>query len=247
MERELTHREIEELLGAYALDAVPDDERELVEQHLRECARCRQELAEHREAAALLALGAPAPEGLWDQISGSIAGQPPRKKLAPVRRQGPWRAGWGVAAAVATAAAVVTGFMGVRLVEQGDEIRDIRRLVQVQGLEGVAAGIASDPASLHVPLVAEEGSTLATVVVLPNGKGFLLRPLLPALSEDRTYQLWALVGEGTVSAGVLGPKPSVTAFSVDMPVDGFAISEEMHGGVAVPQSAPIAVGMIETN
>jgi anti-sigma-K factor RskA len=247
MERELTHGEIEELLGAYALDAVPDDERELVEQHLRECAQCRQELAEHREAAALLALGAPAPEGLWDQISGSIAGQPPKKKLAPVRRPSPWRAGWGVAAAVATAAAVVTGFMGVRLVEQGDEIRDIRQLVRAQGLEGVASQFASDPTSLHVSLVAEEGSTLATVVVLPNGKGFLVRPLLPSLPPDRTYQLWALVGKGTVSAGTLGNRPSLTPFKVDMPVDGFAISEEMYGGAATPQSPPIAVGMIETN
>lgn len=247
MERELTHGEIEELLGAYALDAVPDDERELVEQHLRECAQCRQELAEHREAAALLALGAPAPEGLWDQISGSIAGQLPKKNLAPVRRQGPWRAGWGVAAAVAAVAVVVTGFMGMRLVQQGDQIDELGAAVLKTGLETAASAAASDERSIHVPLLAEEGSTLATVVVLPDGKGYLLRPLLPALSEDRTYQLWALVGEGTVSAGVLGNRPSITAFSVDMPVDGFAISEEMHGGVAVPQSAPIAVGMIETN
>lgn len=246
MERELTHDESEELLGAYALDAVTDDERDLLERHLRECARCRQELAEHRESAALLALGSPAPEGLWDRISGSIAGQPPKKKLAPVGRQGPWRAGWGVAAAVATAAAVVTGFMGVRLVQQEDQIRDIRRVVRAQGLQGVAAETAQDQTSLHVPLVAEEGSTLATVVVLPNGKGFVIRPLLPSLPKDRTYQLWALVGKGTVSAGVLGNRPTLTAFSVDMPVDGFAISEERHGGVPVPQTPPIAVGMIET-
>jgi hypothetical protein len=246
MERELTHEESEELLGAYALDAVTDDERTQVERHLHECARCRQELAEHRESAALLALGAPAPAGVWDRISGAIGGEPPKKKLAPVGRQGPWRAGWGVAAAVATAAAVVTGFMGVRLVDQGDQIRDIRQLVRAQGLQGVAAEYAQDPTSRHVPIVAEEGSTLATVVVLPNGKGFVIRPLLPSLPEGRTYQLWALVGKGTVSAGLLGNRPTLTPFSVDMPVDGFAISEEQHGGVPVPKSPPIAVGMIQT-
>jgi hypothetical protein len=246
MERQLTHEETQELLGAYALDAVAEDERDLVERHLRECARCRQELAEHREAAALLAHGAPAPAGLWDQISGAIAGQLPEKTLVPVR-PGRLRPGWGVAAAVAAAAAVVTGVMGIRLVQQGDQIQDIRRLVHTQGLETAASAAAADPSAQHVSLVAEEGSTLGTVVLLPSGKGYLIRPLLPPLSEDRTYQLWALVGRATVSAGVLGNKPNVTAFSVDMPVDGFAISEERHGGVPVPQTPPIAIGRIETS
>ena len=40
-----THQEIEELLGAYALDAVDDDERDLVEAHLAGCPRCRAEVA----------------------------------------------------------------------------------------------------------------------------------------------------------------------------------------------------------
>lgn len=246
MERELTHGESEELLGAYALDAVPDDERELVEQHLRECARCRQELAEHREAAALLALGAPAPEGLWDQISGSIAGQPPRKEL-PVLRPRRSRARWGTAVAAAAVAVAVVGFMGVRLVQQGDQIDELRDDFRSDGIAAAAERAIDNPSSQRVALVAEEGSTLATVVVLPNGIGFLTDPRLPALPEDRTYQLWALVGEATVSAGVLGNEPGVTAFSVDLPVDGFAISEEMHGGVPVPSAAPIAVGTIRTS
>lgn len=245
MERELTHGEIEELLGAYALDAVPDDERELVEQHLRECAQCRQELAEHREAAALLALGAPAPEGLWDQISGSIAGQPPKKEL-PVLRPRRSRARWGTAVAAAAVAAAVVGFMGVRLVQQGDAIDQLERS-RSDGIETAAERAIDNPSSQKVALVAEEGSTLATVVVLPNGIGFLTDPRLPTLPENRTYQLWALVGEATVSAGVLGNEPGVTAFSVDLPVDGFAISEEMHGGVPVSSAAPIAVGTIRTS
>jgi hypothetical protein len=241
------HEETQELLGAYALDAVSDDERDLVDQHLRECAQCRAEVAEHREAAALLAHGAPAPAGLWDQISGAIAGVPPEKKLAPMVRVGGWRGGWAAAAAVAAVAAAVTGFLGVRLVQQGDQIDRISTLLAATGLEGAASKAAQDPRGLHVSLVAEEGSTLATVVLLPDGKGYLLRPLLPALSDDRTYQLWALVGRATVSAGVLGNRPSVTAFSVQMPVDGFALSEERHGGVPVPQSPPIAIGKIETS
>ena len=37
---ELTHSEIEELLGAYALDALEPEEKAQVEGHLRECIRC---------------------------------------------------------------------------------------------------------------------------------------------------------------------------------------------------------------
>ena len=247
MEGELTHEESQELLGAYALDSVSDDERDLVDRHLRACAGCRQELAEHREAAALLAMGAPAPAGLWDRISGTIGGELPERNLVAMVPRGRSRAGWAVAAAAAAAVAVaVTGFLGVRLVQQGDQIEALGRTVQLQHLEGGAAEAARDPRAQRVELVAEEGSTLATVVVLPDGKGYLLRPLLPALSDDRTYQLWALVGKGAVSAGVLGNRPSVTAFSVQMPVDGFAISEERRGGVPVPQNPPIATGKIET-
>jgi anti-sigma-K factor RskA len=72
MER-LTHRQIQDLLGAYALDAVDPDEGEVVELHLRECPRCRAEVEDHRETAAMLAhVGAPAPAGVWNKIAAQL-------------------------------------------------------------------------------------------------------------------------------------------------------------------------------
>jgi hypothetical protein len=133
------------------------------------------------------------------------------------------------------------------LVQQGDQFDELADSVSQQHLDGLVRVALADPQSRSVELVAEEGSTLAKVVVLPDGTGYLYHPLLPPVSEDRTYQLWALVGKATVSAGVLGNRPGLTAFRVDLPVDGFAISEEQRGGVPVPRSQPIASGMIETN
>ncbi|MGH9152889.1 MAG: zf-HC2 domain-containing protein, partial [Acidimicrobiales bacterium] len=73
---ELTHHEIEELLGAYALDAVPPEEAEAVGLHLSGCPRCRAEVAEHRETAAVLAYaGSPAPPQLWDRIAADLAAE----------------------------------------------------------------------------------------------------------------------------------------------------------------------------
>jgi hypothetical protein len=48
------HLEIEELLAAYALDAVDGDEAEEISVHLRDCAQCSREVSAYREAAALL-------------------------------------------------------------------------------------------------------------------------------------------------------------------------------------------------
>ncbi len=83
------HEDIAGLLGAYALDAVDDDERGLVDEHLLACPRCRAELAEHREVAATLAhTGATAPEGVWERIVDSLEEPPPpmRVELRPVGR-----------------------------------------------------------------------------------------------------------------------------------------------------------------
>lgn len=78
----LSHQEIQELLGAYALDAVDPDEAEAIDLHLRECPRCRTEVAEHREIAAMLAhSGAPAPAGIWDRIAATLEPAPPELRL----------------------------------------------------------------------------------------------------------------------------------------------------------------------
>jgi anti-sigma factor RsiW len=69
---------IEELLGAYALDAVDDEERARVETYLDANPHARAEVWRHREVAALLAVGTERPpEGLWDRIAGALEETPP--------------------------------------------------------------------------------------------------------------------------------------------------------------------------
>ena len=91
--------EIEELIGAYALDAVEPDERAAIEAHLAECPRCRAELAEHLEAASYLSYtGAPAPERLWGRIAAALEEPPPAMRLEVVQdRAAPRRVGRGAA------------------------------------------------------------------------------------------------------------------------------------------------------
>ena len=63
------HEDIQELLGAYALDALDVPERAEVEEHLKHCAECRREVDEHRDIAAtfLEETIEPPPEA-WEHI-----------------------------------------------------------------------------------------------------------------------------------------------------------------------------------
>ena len=111
----MTPDELEALLGAYALDAVDDDERREVEAYLAVDPRARAEVETHREVATLMAFGgAPAPEGLWDRIADSLEDRAPQPgpelaRVLPVRRRR-WSTAAliGVAAAAAVAAAAIT-------------------------------------------------------------------------------------------------------------------------------------------
>ena len=72
-ENSVSHEELVDLLGAYALDALDPHEVALVEAHLRDCPRCSAEVARHHEVAGLLAnSGAEAPAELWDRIADRL-------------------------------------------------------------------------------------------------------------------------------------------------------------------------------
>jgi hypothetical protein len=242
MDRELSHEELRALTGAYALDAVEPDERELVELHLMECPRCRAEVAEFREVAAFLAHnGYTAPEGLWDRISGALEEAPPPLDLAPVVAL-PARRSSGVraAAAAAAVAAVVAVFFGVKVVDLGNKLD---RIESQNGIERVVVQAQQNPRSRTVDLVSADGAEGAEVVFLPDGTGFLVKDRLVPLPPGRTYQLWALVDGKPISAGVLGPDPGIAAFKAAGEPAGFAISNEVRGGAAQP-TQPLYSGQL---
>ncbi|MGH9164148.1 MAG: anti-sigma factor domain-containing protein [Acidimicrobiales bacterium] len=254
MESQLTHHAIEELLGAYALDAVDPDEAIAVEQHLDECPRCRHEVTMHREAAALLAhVGSVAPQGLWNRIAASLEEPPPRLDLARVVPLGAGRVGRGRSrhllparpvAAVAASAAVVIGLLGVQLQRQDHRIDRLSPAIERRGLDEAVSAALFDTRSHKVDLVSDTGQLFAKAVVQPDGRGYLVRHNLPALPEGLTYQLWGLVGDQTISLGVLGREPSVTAFTAAGAVSVLAVTAERAGGVAATDKAPLVRGFL---
>lgn len=250
MAAKLTHVEIEELLGAYALDAVSPDEAEALELHLRECPRCREEVATHREVAASLAhVGAQAPEGVWQRIAGSLEEAPPKLDMARVVSMAPHQARraprWQMAAASTAAVAIaVIGVLGVKLVDQDRRLRTLTAAVEGRGLENNAMAALVNPRARRVQLKSLDDKLTGEAVMLPDGSGYLLRPNLPALPADRTYQLWAMVGDSRISLGVLGRDPAVTAFKAATEVRALAITEEPAGGVTSTDKPPVVMGWV---
>jgi hypothetical protein len=234
--------EIEQLIGAYALDAVDPDEREAVEAHLVVCARCRAELAEHLEAASYLAhTGAPAPEGLWHRIAATLEEEPPAMRLEVVGEPGrPRKRSRRIALAVAAAAAVVFVVLGVLIIQQESRLDDLHHQVAEDSLTRAAMHALSDPASLKMTLASPTGGAVtASAVISPSGTGYLMPSDLPKLPEGRTYQLWGIMPGHVVSLGLLGPDPQLSAFPAHGGVKGLAITDEVSGGVSQPTGSPI--------
>ncbi len=241
----LSHEEIRELLGAYALDAVDADERTIVEQHLAGCPQCRAEVAEHLEVAGLLGNeGGTAPDGLWDRISGALEETPPPLRLAPVPP--PARRGLStrIAALAAAAALVVIAALGVQIVRQSDRI-DRLEADQEQDVLTQAASLAlADSDSRSTSLASTDQTQEITAVLTPDGSGYLFTGDLPALSEDQTYQLWGIdddeqrrlarrPGIGPRRRRCVPRRPGVPVL---------AVTEEVADGVPQPTSEPLLAG-----
>lgn len=246
---ELTHQEIQELLGVYALDAVDSEEAGLIEVHLRDCPRCRAEVAAHRETAAVLAhTGSSAPPGVWERIAGNLEEEaPPQLDMAKVVALRPRRRSVPIAAAAAVAAvaAAVIAVLGVQVDRLGNRTASLEAALGSQGLDQAVQVALFDEGARRVDLRSNEGVTLAQAVVRKSGEAYFVPHSLPALSSDQTYQLWAIVDDRAVSVGVLGAQPGVSAFKIaGSGVTLLAVTTEQAGGVVSSKKAPVLKGAL---
>lgn len=241
----MPHEEIQSLLGAYALDAADGDEAEAVELHLRDCPRCRAEVAEHRETASLLASGhAPAPVDVWDRIAAGLD-EPPAQPTAPgVTFLRPRRGAQRLAVALASAAAVAVAVLGFVVVDQRSRLDRMQTALEDRSVVAAAVSAEQQPDVRRVDLRSGDGVVLARAVLTADGTGYLWAEGLPRLDHARTYQLWAVVGAEKISAGVLGPAPGVTPFRVSGNVVALALTAEHAGGVVASENQPVAAGTI---
>jgi len=250
-----THHDIQELLGAFALDAVDDVERDVIEAHLAGCPRCRAEVEGHRETAALLAhSGERAPEGVWDRIAEALDEAPPALDLARIapelaeRRAAkavPRSISLRIAAATMAVAAAITLFLGVALGRNDngrlDRLEQLARDMERGVVANAAYAALANPDAEKVDLASADGKPMAKLARLPDGTGYLVPTNLGPPPAGRVYQLWAVRSDAKISLGVLGAS-EVAAFRMTGPVAAFAVTEEKAGGVGVSENQPLMVG-----
>ena len=240
----MTRNELLDLIPAYALGALDDDERAGVDALLAADAEARALLAEYREmteALVLLTSARKAPAQLEGDLRTRLAAsrQPPVTKTPakttpmtqPPTLQLPQRAAqqtW-VLRALAVAAALIV-VLGAVLV------------VSTLGEESPAQlfeKISAEDDAIHARIVADENvNAWGELVSSPDGTQAVLAIwALPQLNADQNFQVWLVGSEGTVRSGGIftaaNDGPTYVQIPFDQPVEAYqavGISIEPEGG-----------------
>ncbi|WP_410660560.1 anti-sigma factor domain-containing protein [Amycolatopsis sp. lyj-112] len=231
--------ELHTLTGAYAVDAVPDEEAVAFKRHLRGCDACRQEVRELRETAA--------------RLGSAVAGAPPPRlrevtltEIAHVRQWPP------LVAAVRRAEPVKKP--SVRIALLGAAAAAVAALVF--GLATTTTEPGGDPAqqqlaAVNTVLTAPDASTVkgagttSVVISQSQGKVVVLANDLPPLAPGRVYQVWLIGASGVHSAGLMtedGPHRTRPMLA-DLPqgIDRVGITAEPAGGSRTPTNPAVAM------
>lgn len=259
--------DIHTLTGVYAVDALPDEEREVFEHHLVVCDACAQEVAELQATASWLgaAYYESPPFSLRGKVlaeidqtrqerPAGIADAPqeapkdtPADDLASRRgssgtgsgdRRG---AGWVTNLAVAAAAVLVVAVAGLSFT-----IADLND--RIATVETASAQVTELLTTADATIVSAEGpgGEIGRVVASPTrGEAVFLAGDMQAAPEDQVYELWLISEDGAAPAGMFDPDERGRATRM-MTGDianatAVGITVEPAGGSPEPTSEPIMV------
>lgn len=229
--------ELHLLTGAYAADALADDERTAFEAHLQGCPACRQEVAELSATVTRLAEAAaqPAPHSLRARVLAAAARTrqlPPSGSVTDLA--GTSRQSWYRQPATAAAALllVFTVGLGGLVAAERDEAADARRTARQ------IAAVATDPTRTQQTVRMRNGGTGG--VIAARGMAVFYARGMPRLPAGRAYQLWRMRGSESASAGVLGRGGELTGLVRGVaPGDVVGVTVEPADGSSRPTSTPV--------
>jgi anti-sigma-K factor RskA len=182
-----------DLLAAYALDALDDDERERFERHLDECDECSEQLALLREPVAALAYaveGPAPPEALRGRIIEGVRAEPRATVIKLPRRN--WAL--GAVAGVAAAAACLAIGLGIWANSLSNSLD---REINAKAAYEEAAKVLAAKATAK-PLIGADGSLL----VADDGRAALVVCGLAGAPSAKTYEAWVISSDTPQPAGL---------------------------------------------
>lgn len=215
--------DIHELSALYALDVLRGDERARFEEHLRNCARCREQVAALSETAAELAYvpeGPAPPAVLRDRVLRAARVEP--QTVVALRRRRP-SAALAAAAGIAVAASAVAIGFGLWAASLHHSLGHARQV----------EAVISDPHSRRVALTGAAGA----LYVAPSGEA-ALTAALPAPPAGKQYEAWVVSGRAARRAGVFSHGPALLTLRV-RPGVAVKVTVERAGGVDQPTTQPI--------
>jgi anti-sigma-K factor RskA len=213
--------DLHELVAAYALNALDDDDRAAFEEHLADCEQCAVALAELRDTAAALAYvpeTAAPPDALRARILDTARAE--RPNVVPIHRAARRSWGLGAVAAVAIAAAVALAIWNVSLHNSLDDQRNANRTFTTVSLSGAQGNLA----------------------VAGSGSAVLFTCGLGQAPAGKTYEAWVLTGGKAARAGEFQGASGCVAVPLARSVPSgskVAVTVEPSGGSDQPTSTPI--------
>lgn len=255
----------DDLLAAYALDAVTDEERALVERRLAESPEARAEVEAYREAAGRLADAAPPvapPPSLKSSLFARLDEAP---QVAPLAPEAPAPV---PASTLAEAAPAEAAPDGAGPAERAARRRWFQRPVAITAAAAAAVlliagaivglnwggpagwgaqrdvqAIAAAPDAQTATLPAEGGGDITLVWSEQLGRSAVQAAGLPDVGDDRTYELWYIDASGATPAGTFDPARGAAYVVLDGEFEPglvVGVTVEPAGGSDAPTTDPIA-------
>lgn len=230
--------EVHSLAGAYALDALPEDERASFRAHLEECDACRSEVDEFAATSARLGLGVAEtpPAGMREDVMARVAQTRQWSPLAPAGEAAPGAprhrrrsAGWLAAAALVLVA--LAGGVGVGYWVAGESTQ-----------QQIAAVVGADDARTEQAQL-QGGGTLTLISSAERDKAVVMADSLPELSPEQVYQLW-IIDEEIRSADAFFDGSGAGQVHVLEGLESnaqIAITREPQGGSEQPSMEPLGL------
>ncbi|MCX4912375.1 anti-sigma factor [Streptomyces sp. NBC_00687] len=240
----MTAEDQHQLVGAYVLHALPPDEEAAFDNHLADCAACREEVAELSAVTLELASGHeadPSPE-----LRGRVLDRITRTRQEHITATGPnGRRGRVLRVALAACLAVAAALGGVAVWQhqQADEARTVASREQARTAAVTDIVTAGDATITTQKL--DDGGDISVVASRAQGRAAVVAAGLPQLGKDRVYELWYAAKTGDLRpAGLLpgsgGGHAQVLRGSLE-DVAAVGITAEPAGGSEQPTSEPLGI------
>jgi anti-sigma-K factor RskA len=266
----MSHDDLRELSGGYALGALSDADRRLFEAHLATCGECTDEVRALAVVVSGLAQAVPQvdpPAALRARVidAATAAGQSPA--ALPTSSTGRTVRLFAILSAAAAIAAIALGLYAVSLQQRIHALEEELRLASARAAQMnqqlVQFRVASDrsqqirailsaPDLRRIDLAGQKAApgAFGRAFWSPTQGLAVAFDKLPATSTDRVYQLWVIPPGGTpISAALLDLQADGTAIALGTPgtsarVRTVAVTLEPAGGVPAPTGDMIVAGTV---